>query len=274
VRTPKIKAGPFAKKEFIDFVAVWYGMSRDHGAELWRITLEFDRKAQPCSGGLFWSSTVGGGKNAAFVIVEDNSGKDFSKKSPETVARTPAVRYATSSSKKSSAITQTPSRRATKMPRTAKAQKATEEVVEEAEETAAEVEEADEARDYTVYADKAITASMQDFHDWLNEEVGDLSEMDTVRIVALAGTLRMEFQKSDFNQERRSERKAAREAAAAAEPETEAEADPEESETPAKPTRKAATPKATADKASATKTPASRRGAARKPAAAGAAAPY
>lgn len=112
------------------------------------------------------------------------------------------------------------------------------------------VEEAG-ARDYTVYADKPISATMQDFHDWLMEEVGDLSEMEPARIVALAGTLRMEFQKSEFNQERREERRAAREAAVAAEPEE------AEEEKPAKPVRGAA--KATAAEKAAAKPATARR---------------
>jgi hypothetical protein len=70
-------------------------------------------------------------------------------------------------------------------------------------------------KDYTPYASKAITPTMQDFHDWLNIEVGDLSGMDPARVVSLAGTLRMEFQKSEFCHERREERKAAAAAAKA-----------------------------------------------------------
>jgi hypothetical protein len=66
----------------------------------------------------------------------------------------------------------------------------------------------EEAVDYTSYASKDITPTMQDFHDWLSQEVGDLSEMDTVRIVALAGTLRMEFQRSEFNKSQRAARQA------------------------------------------------------------------
>jgi hypothetical protein len=70
-----------------------------------------------------------------------------------------------------------------------------------------EPEEDLEEKDYTVYADKEITATMVDFHEWLEEVTG--AKLD-LRSVALGGTLRMEFQKSDFNRERRAERQAER----------------------------------------------------------------
>src|SRR6266481_380681 len=47
--------------------------------------------------------------------------------------------------------------------------------------------------DYTVYADKPITQTMEDFHEWLQDVVG--VELD-LRSVALGGTLRMHFQQS------------------------------------------------------------------------------
>jgi hypothetical protein len=70
--------------------------------------------------------------------------------------------------------------------------------------------------DYTTYAGKAPTATMTDFADWLTDVVyggeypGSAKETDAFRNgVRLGGTLRMEFQRSDFNQERREERRAA-----------------------------------------------------------------
>lgn len=86
--------------------------------------------------------------------------------------------------------------------------------------------EANGAKDYTVYVEKAITASMQDFAAWLDSEVfrpagttlADMGKKDPVRLVALAGTLRMDFQRSDFNRDNRAKR--AQERATEAEPET------------------------------------------------------
>lgn len=47
-------------------------------------------------------------------------------------------------------------------------------------------------RDYAAYAEKPITQAMQDYHAWLQDVTG--LKLDE-RAVALAGTLRMDFQK-------------------------------------------------------------------------------
>ena len=80
------------------------------------------------------------------------------------------------------------------------------------EEEGEEDDDDDEPSDYTPYLTKDITPTMEDFAEWINREVGDINVLgaeDPVRLVALAGTLRMEFQRSDFNKERRAERQAA-----------------------------------------------------------------
>jgi hypothetical protein len=79
-----------------------------------------------------------------------------------------------------------------------------------------DVEGSDEP-DYTPYASKPITATMQDFADWMDfaifepvgESVAEIGASDPTRLIAIAGTARMEFQRSDFNKERRAERQAA-----------------------------------------------------------------
>jgi hypothetical protein len=105
-----------------------------------------------------------------------------------------------------------------------------------------EVDETEEGeKDYTVYADKPITQTMVDFHEWLEDVVGVKLDL---RSVALGGTLRMEFQKSDFNRENRARRQAERAAAA-----TNGQA-PDENETPAPARRtRGAKPAAAAAKA-------------------------
>jgi hypothetical protein len=135
----------------------------------------------------------------------------------------------------------------------------------------AEPAEAEETeRDYTIYATKDVTATMEDFAEWIVQEVyeGDqkaFDKEDPVRIVSLAGTLRMEFQRSDLNKTRRAERQAARAAGNGAEAdEDEAAPITPAKRTAAKPRPGAAKPGRTA-KAGATK-PAARRG--RAPAAA------
>lgn len=50
-------------------------------------------------------------------------------------------------------------------------------------------------KDYREYATKEITPTMVAFHEWLQNETG--LELD-LRSVALAGSLRGDFQKSDF----------------------------------------------------------------------------
>ena len=131
---------------------------------------------------------------------------------------------------------------------------------------APEPEEMEEEKDYTVYADKEITATMVDFHEWLEDVTG--AKLDQ-RSVALGGTLRMEFQKSDFNRERRAERQAERaEGNGAAE---------EPAEKPAKRAAKGRTASATPAATPARGRPAKPAAAAAKPAGAkrrGAAAPY
>lgn len=96
---------------------------------------------------------------------------------------------------------------------------------------APEPEPTEEAKDYTVYATKQITPIMEGFADWLRQEVGDIDKMDADRIVSLAGTLRMEYQKSEFCQELRERLKAERAAGTT-------EAEEEEEEAPARPVRR------------------------------------
>jgi hypothetical protein len=164
----------------------------------------------------------------------------------------------------------------------------------------------EKVKDYTVYQDKDITFVMQSFADWLLEEVypdgypGD--EDDFRKGVSLGGSLRMEFQRSDWWAEVREEHEAEKEAEkkvkpraagakaprgrgkAAAEPEEpeeepeeleeeETEEEPEETPAPkARIRRAAAAPAAKAPRrgAAAAATPAkartTRRGAAAKPA--------
>jgi hypothetical protein len=82
-----------------------------------------------------------------------------------------------------------------------------------------EEDEAGEQPDYTPYASKPITVTMQDFAEWMNfaifEPVGssieEVGAEDPVRLIAIAGTARMEFQRSDFNKSRRAERQTDRE---------------------------------------------------------------
>jgi len=87
-----------------------------------------------------------------------------------------------------------------------------------------EDDEDDDTPDYTPYASKPITPVMQDFAAWMDfaifeptgTSIAEVGADDPVRLVAIAGTARMEFQRSAFNKERRSERQAEAAAAKAA----------------------------------------------------------
>lgn len=73
-------------------------------------------------------------------------------------------------------------------------------------------------KDYTVYAEKQATVLMKEFGDWLVDEVysgdnpfGTAKELDAFYDgVRLGGTLRMEYQASDFCKTQREARKAER----------------------------------------------------------------
>lgn len=228
------------------------------------IAVEFGQKAEPVSQGYLLVTSVGGRPNAKYVTVEPAL-LDPSRKKPEPVAPSHNRGYSRFLNKELDRPNR-PEKGSAMPPRKARSAPEPEPEVEETEEV---------AKDYTVYADKAPTATMQDFAEWLISEVYEgevpVDEEGFREGVRLGGTLRMEFQRSDFCKERRAERQAARAAGT-----EEAE---EEEEAPAKATtrrRTAAAAKPTAKrpagKAAASKSPPrARRGG---KATAGAEAPY
>jgi hypothetical protein len=72
--------------------------------------------------------------------------------------------------------------------------------------------------DFTPYLEKPLSATMADYAVWFRDNVGDPDQIDSDRLLALGSSLYTHFQRSDFNQTRRTERRAAREAEAAPEP--------------------------------------------------------
>jgi hypothetical protein len=121
---------------------------------------------------------------------------------------------------------------------------------------AAEV--ADTERDITGYVDKAPTAKMEDYHEWLEAALDTKIDKQSM---FLGVTLYPDFQRSEFNRNRTAARREARQAANGA-----------EDEAPAPKTARRGRPAAAAKepKAAAAKTPKRGRG---RPAAS-AAAPY
>lgn len=220
------------------------GIPENWAAHVVQIARQFGEKAEPVASGYV---TVTWSKAAGYTIQMPGSRKVFSA----MLAKAPATRYS------QSRTSGKPKLKETTMPgKTA----------------APAVEETEEAKDYTVYATKPATATMVDFADWLIDEVGlefktEAAELAFRKGVALGGTLRMEFQRSDLNKERRAQRAKERAESNGAEDEAEPEAKP----TPAKRGRPAKG--ATDPAADETPKPATRRGRGR-PAAAAAEAPF
>jgi hypothetical protein len=79
--------------------------------------------------------------------------------------------------------------------------------------------------DYERYLTKPFSQTMEDYLEWFEDNVASLDELAPDRILVLGISLYGQFQKSEFNQERREQRRAEREAAAP-EPESEAPAKP------------------------------------------------
>jgi len=72
--------------------------------------------------------------------------------------------------------------------------------------------------DIQMYLDKDYSATMNDYLDWAEQELGDLSKISADRLFVLGTQLYPHFQKSDLNIERREARRAARSAPAEPEP--------------------------------------------------------
>jgi hypothetical protein len=73
--------------------------------------------------------------------------------------------------------------------------------------------------DYEAYLNKPLSATMEDYAQWFRDNVGEPDDIESDKLLALGSSLYPHFQRSDFNQERRAARRAAREADAAPEPE-------------------------------------------------------
>lgn len=219
------------KAQAINYMARHYKFTRETAARLFDLAKNDGESwhGAPCKSGYILVTSVGN-TGGPYVTVED--AEKALTNIPGRVARPMPVGYTSRLPLKSGITTRREKgpQMATATRRGKAAAKAAEpeEVEEEAE--VEEAEEDDEAKDYTGYADKVPTATMTDFHEWIVDNVydGELPFEDVdeafLKGVHLGGTLRMEFQRSDFNRERRAERKAAKPAAAKTEePEEEAE---------------------------------------------------
>ena len=68
-----------------------------------------------------------------------------------------------------------------------------------------------DAEDFGKYLDKPLTATMEDYVTWFEDNVAKLEDVPVDKLLTLGSTLYPKFQKSEFNQSRREERAAARE---------------------------------------------------------------
>jgi len=85
--------------------------------------------------------------------------------------------------------------------------------------TAPEPEPASDGEpDFEIYLTKDLSATMTDYGTWFEDNVADLDKVDPARLLALGSTLYPYFQKSDFNVQRRQERRDARAADSTPEP--------------------------------------------------------
>jgi hypothetical protein len=80
------------------------------------------------------------------------------------------------------------------------------------------------ARDLSVYLTKDLTPTMVDYVEWLADTFGKLEKLDADRLAFISVTVYPEFQKSDFNRDRKAQRREARAAAPAPADETPAPA--------------------------------------------------
>jgi hypothetical protein len=187
---------------------------------LLNIAWEFGQKAEPCPGGYvhIWYHGKDDAGNHVFSVIEHIGDsprrkvatgeiKDYTQGKTEMPGRSGRA---------------TTNRRENKMPRGRTR-------------TAPEPEVAaanGEAEDFGKYLDKPLTATMEDYVTWFEDNVAKLEEVPVDKLLALGSTLYPKFQKSDFNISQREARAAERE------PEPE----------PAKPTRGRSTAKPAASK--------------------------
>lgn len=212
-----------------------YGFSEERARKILNIAWEFENKAEPCEGGYIhvfyhgWSPPTGNVAVPRYHLfaIEDHTGKTREKTAGK-VAVVNATRYNQGDrmpSKYSSAKATTmrrntmpPSRTRTRQPAAAPEP--------EPEVTASNGEAPDQDAVIERYLTKNLTATQEDFIEWFDDNVTDhvaLGKTDPDRLMILANQTYGMFQQSDFNRDRKAERKAQRESAAAAEPEPEPE---------------------------------------------------
>jgi hypothetical protein len=187
---------------------------------LLNIAWKFGQKAEPCPGGYvhIWYHGKDDTKQHIFSVVEH-----IGEKQPRKVARAKEPRYTQEREPKPSRNTGTAETRSkgnTMPPR--KGSTRTRQAAPEPETAAAN----GEVVDYQKYVDKPFSPTMLDYIEWFEANVANLDKLEVDKILVLGVSMYSHFQKSDFNIERREDRKAEREQTRASEPESEPEPAP------------------------------------------------
>lgn len=172
---------------------------------LLNIAWEFGQKAEPCPGGYvhIWYHGKDDTDNHVYSVVEH-----IGEKQPRTVADANKPRYTQEREPKPSRNTGTArqqSKGKTMPPR--KGSTKTRQAAPEPETQAANGEV-----DFQKLIDKPLSATMEDYVTWFEDNVASLDELDVDKILTLGVSLYSKFQKSDFNISQREARAADREA--------------------------------------------------------------
>jgi hypothetical protein len=191
-----------------------YDFTEERAKRVLDIANQFGRKAEPCPGGFVHVVYDGWSEEWPYTErfrIYDHTGKGeretSPKNRPEKVAPGRAVDY-------TPLITTILNRKRNAMP--PKGRRAAAAPVEPEEQ-----EEAEQEGQFDRHLTKDLSATMQDYAEWFDNEVTDIAALgktDPDRLLALGSTLYPHFQKSDLNQTRREARRSER---AAEEPEEE-----------------------------------------------------
>jgi len=174
---------------------------------LLNIAWEFGQKAEPCPGGYvhIWYHGKDDTQNHVFSVVEH-----IGNSQPDKVARGKGSRYTQSKDV-------TPSRKTGKAePNQPKGKTMPPKRTRNTRQADPEPEApANGEVDLQKYVTKDFSATMADYVTWMDENVPGWDKMEVDRILVLGVQLYSHFQKSDFNIERRAERRAERDQGAA-----------------------------------------------------------
>jgi hypothetical protein len=167
------------------------------------IAWEFGQKAEPCPGGYVhvWYHGKDDTDAHVFSVVEHIGNVQMKglAKDPEkgyTQGRTVPNRSGKAKQETTKGNTMPPRKARTAAPEP-----------EVAEQNGGEV-------DFQKYLTKPLSATMTDYVEWFEANVGNLDKIEVDRILVLGTTMYSHFQRSDFNIERREARRAEREEAA------------------------------------------------------------